>query len=49
MSGETESTVTEEPSEDGSLFELVDPREMGTLQRLGAPYSPPSASSSAAN
>ncbi|MFC7227618.1 branched-chain amino acid ABC transporter permease [Salinirubellus salinus] len=35
MSGETESTMTEEPSEDGSLFELVDPREMGTLQRLG--------------
>jgi branched-chain amino acid transport system permease protein len=34
MSGETESTVTDQP-EDGSLLNLVDPRKMSGVQRLG--------------
>jgi branched-chain amino acid transport system permease protein len=35
MSGETESTVTEESGDEGSLLELVDPRKMSNLQRAG--------------
>ena len=35
MSGETESTVTEEQTDDGSLLGLIDPRQMTGLQRVG--------------
>jgi len=35
MSGETESTVAEEHTDEGSLIGLVDPRNMSGVQRLG--------------
>jgi branched-chain amino acid transport system permease protein len=35
MSGEIETTATEEPTDNSSLLALVDPRKMSNMQRLG--------------